>query len=305
MRLTSNSTLALGMGTIFALSAMQGCADDTVDDDASSSSTGTPTTSSTMTTSSSGMMTTSSSGAGGMATTSSSSSSSSAGGMGGAGGTGGMNMGGAGGTGGMNAGGAGGAGGMNMGGAGGTGGMGMGGAGGSGGGMGGAGGVMPTANVWINEVHYDNDGGDMNEGVELAGPAGTDLAGWSLYFYNGSNGTIYSSQALVGIIPNQQANLGTLTFTESGMQNGAPDGIALVDPNMNVIQFLSYEGSFVAMDQPAAGMTSVDIGVAESSSTPATHSLQLMGSGSQYADFTWAAEATSTFGAVNGAQTFQ
>ena len=41
--------------------------------------------------------------------------------------------------------------------------------------------------VFINEFHYDNAGGDVNEGIELAGPEGTDLAGWSLVLYNGSN----------------------------------------------------------------------------------------------------------------------
>ncbi len=30
--------------------------------------------------------------------------------------------------------------------------------------------------VFINEIHYDNSGTDTNEGVEIAGPAGTDLA---------------------------------------------------------------------------------------------------------------------------------
>ncbi len=33
--------------------------------------------------------------------------------------------------------------------------------------------------VFINEIHYDNAtgtvGGDINEGIEIAGPAGTDL----------------------------------------------------------------------------------------------------------------------------------
>jgi hypothetical protein len=28
----------------------------------------------------------------------------------------------------------------------------------------------------INEIHYDNTGGDLNEGFEIAGIAGTDLS---------------------------------------------------------------------------------------------------------------------------------
>ena len=33
--------------------------------------------------------------------------------------------------------------------------------------------------VFINEFHYDNDGADAGEFVEVAGPAGTSLNGWS------------------------------------------------------------------------------------------------------------------------------
>ena len=36
----------------------------------------------------------------------------------------------------------------------------------------------------------------------------------------------------------------TLSYASNGIQNGSPDGIALVDSSSNVIQFLSYEGTF-------------------------------------------------------------
>ncbi len=42
--------------------------------------------------------------------------------------------------------------------------------------------------VFINEIHYDNAGTDTGEAVEIAGPAGTDLTGWSLVLYNGNGG---------------------------------------------------------------------------------------------------------------------
>src|SRR5262245_8983842 len=40
--------------------------------------------------------------------------------------------------------------------------------------------------VFINEIHYDNVGTDTGEFIEIAGPAGTDLAGWRLVRYNGA-----------------------------------------------------------------------------------------------------------------------
>lgn len=157
---------------------------------------------------------------------------------------------------------------------------------------------------FINEIHYDNAGADSDEGVEIAGLAGTDLSGMSLVPYNGSNGSSYSITSLSGTIPNQQAGFGTLWFAISGLQNGSPDGVALVAADGTVLQFLSYEGEFAATNGPAQGLTSTDIGVMETSSSPVGFSLQLSGSGVQYSDFTWQEPLTSTIAAVNTNQTF-
>ena len=167
-------------------------------------------------------------------------------------------------------------------------------------------GFATAQQVFINELHYDNASTDAGEAIEVAGPAGTNLAGWSLVLYNGSNGSVYGTTSLSGIIANQQGGLGTIvaSYSTNGIQNGSPDGIALVDAGNNVIQFLSYEGSFTAVGAPAGGMTSTDIGVTESSGTPVGHSLQLTGMGSFYSNFTWAAAQANTFGAPNTGQTF-
>jgi len=160
--------------------------------------------------------------------------------------------------------------------------------------------------VFINEIHYDNVSGDVNEGVEIAGPAGTDLTGWTVVPYNGNGGANYTPiGSPTGTIPNQQNGYGTVWVPIAGLQNGSPDGVALVDSGSNVIQFLSYEGSFSATAGPANGMTSVDIGVVEDGATPTTFSLQLVGTGSDYTDFTWTGPIGATNGAVNTGQTFQ
>lgn len=163
--------------------------------------------------------------------------------------------------------------------------------------------------VFINEIHYDNSGGDINEFVELAGMAGTNLLGWSLVFYNGSaNGSgefvDYKTKNLTDItLTDQSHGFGFSATSLSGIQNGAPDGIALVDNLNQLVQFISYEGSFTASTGVAAGIRSQDIGVAEHSSTPLNWSLQLSGSGSKYSDFTWQA-AESSGGLLNGQQIF-
>jgi len=160
--------------------------------------------------------------------------------------------------------------------------------------------------VFINELHYDNVSGDGNEGIEIAGPAGTDLSAYTVEFYNGSNGTKYASLSLTGTIPNQQNGFGTSWFAKSSIQNG-PDGLALINTSTTpstVIQFLSYEGSFTATNGTANGMTSTDILVAEDGSTPTTSSLQLEGTGQNYSDFTWGGPLASSHDLVNPNQTF-
>ncbi len=163
------------------------------------------------------------------------------------------------------------------------------------------------ATVFINEIHYDNAGTDAGEFVEIAGPAGTSLAGWSIELYNGSGGARYDTDALSGSIPDQQSGYGTvsISYPSNGIQNGSPDGVALVNAT-TVVQFLSYEGSFTATSGTANGVTSTDIGVEETggSSEPAGLSLRLSGTGTTYQDFAWQPPATATPGAVNGGQTF-
>ncbi len=161
--------------------------------------------------------------------------------------------------------------------------------------------------VWINELHYDNTGTDTGEEIEVAGAAGTDLAGWTITLYNGNGGAAYNTLSLNGVIPDQQGGFGTVTtgpLASNAIQNGSPDGLALVDNGGNVVQFLSYEGSFDAVGGPADGMTSTDIGVFEPSDTAVGDSLQLGGTGGQATDFTWQAAQPSTFGTVNVGQTF-
>ena len=68
------------------------------------------------------------------------------------------------------------------------------------------------AAVFINEIHYDNSGGDTGEGFEIADPAGLDLSGWSVALYNGSTRALYDTAALAGTIPDQQSGFGRDLF---------------------------------------------------------------------------------------------
>ena len=165
--------------------------------------------------------------------------------------------------------------------------------------------LAACVHLWVNELHYDNDSTDVDEGVEIAGAAGTNLSGFSVVLYNGNGGTPYGTIPLGGVLPNQQAGLGTAFFGQPGLQNGSPDGLALVSPSGAVVEFLSYEGSFTATAGPAQGLTSQDIGVSEATGTPVGASLQRIGTGSTAADFTWSGPAPHSRGGINVAQVFQ
>jgi DNA/RNA endonuclease G (NUC1) len=154
-----------------------------------------------------------------------------------------------------------------------------------------------TADVRITEIHYDNNGADAGEAFEVEGPVGTNLSGWSVVLYNGNGGAPYATIALTGTITaacQEDATRGAASFAAVGMQNGAPDGLALVDPFGRVLEFLTYEGTFTAVGGPAGGMAGTDIGVLESGTEPLGQSLQ------RNADGTWLAPRANTFGACNG-----
>jgi DNA/RNA endonuclease G (NUC1) len=149
--------------------------------------------------------------------------------------------------------------------------------------------------VRFSEIHYDNVGADSNEAIEVSGPAGTDVTGWRIVLYNGTGGAAYGTTTLSGTFPATCGTRGVLVvnYPANGIQNGSPDGLALVDAGGAVVEFLSYEGVFAAADGPAAQLTSTDIGVLEGGTAPATESL------GRKADGTWNSSAAATFGVCN------
>lgn len=154
----------------------------------------------------------------------------------------------------------------------------------------------PLPTTRFSEIHYDNFGTDVGEAIEVEGPAGTDLTGWSVVLYNGNGGAPYATSVLSGTIPNLCAGRGVLVvnYASNGIQNGNPDAFALVDANGALVEFLSYGGTFAGVGGAANGVTSTDIGVTESSATQAGQSLQRNNAG------VWQPAATASFGACYG-----
>lgn len=116
----------------------------------------------------------------------------------------------------------------------------------------------PASDLWLAALHYDNAGNDVDEGVAMAGPPGATLDGWTLVLYNGTDGSVYRTVALSGPLP-----AGRRWVPVDGLQNGAPDGVALVAPTGTVAEFWSYEGPLVATGGPAAGRPAREMPVEE------------------------------------------
>jgi predicted extracellular nuclease len=157
--------------------------------------------------------------------------------------------------------------------------------------------AAPTA-PFVSELHYDNDGTDVGEFVEVQLPAGTSSAGLSVVLYNGNGGASYRTDALPTVTAPADAPAVAVLEYAGTVQNGSPDALALVDAQGAVLELLSYEGTLTATDGPAAGLTSTDIGVSEPSNSPAGQSLQRTYDAATDA-LVWSGPAPATRGALN------
>jgi DNA/RNA endonuclease G (NUC1) len=152
--------------------------------------------------------------------------------------------------------------------------------------------TTPLPETRFSEIHYDNAGDDVSEQIEIEGPAGTDLSGWSIALYDGGSQHVYDTRALTGSIPATCDTRGVVAVRFETIQNGSPDGFALIH-GTEVVEFLSYEGVMTATDGPANGLTSTDIVVQELSNSSDISSLQRNSFG------VWSGPTRRSFGRCN------
>jgi hypothetical protein len=187
------------------------------------------------------------------------------------------------------------------------------------------GGGGPAEHIVINEIDYDMVGTDNAEYVELFNPTtgSISLSGLQLVLVNGATNTVYqtidlSSAATLGAgkylvvagamvtVPTSAKKLDPVWSLDQ-IQNGAPDGVALVDGvTHQVLDALSYEGSitmatvtgFPAPVSLVEG-TAVPTNVSDSNSTQGTLCRNPNGQDSDDAAADWAFCATRTPGTAN------
>jgi len=90
---------------------------------------------------------------------------------------------------------------------------------------------------------------------------------------------------------------------KNSVQDG-PDGIALVDQDNNVLDFISWGQTITATEGAAAGMSSRLMGVRELGNSSAQNSLQLQGNGFIAGDFSWTGPIKATPAQINTGQIF-
>jgi hypothetical protein len=102
----------------------------------------------------------------------------------------------------------------------------------------------PTSTLVINEIDYDQVGADTGGFVEIAskGTSAATLDGIALVLVNGGDGSEYARVALTGSLA-----AGAYLQVDIEAQNGAPDGVALIDTaSKALLDAFSYEGEITA-----------------------------------------------------------
>jgi len=159
-----------------------------------------------------------------------------------------------------------------------------------------------SAHLVINEVDYDQVGADTGGFVEVenTGTAAATLDGVALVLVNGGDGTEYARKALTGTLA-----AGARTTVEVDPQNGAPDGVALVDTGKStLLDALSYEGAITGATIGGTTFSLVEgtmlpIDVADSNTVEGTLARIPDGADADNAVADWAFTTTPTPGAAN------
>ena len=120
----------------------------------------------------------------------------------------------------------------------------------------------PIAHLVVNEVDYDNVGTDTQEFVEIFNGTGADipLADYAVVLVNGGNNLEYARTMLAeagsclrkgrylviadkAVVPDPDALVIRFPGARDQIQNGPPDGVALIDTSSHtLVDALSYEG---------------------------------------------------------------
>lgn len=154
----------------------------------------------------------------------------------------------------------------------------------------------------INEIDYDQVGADSGGFVEIANTssAAVVLDGVALVLVNGGDGTEYDRVALTGSLA-----AGGYLSIDVDAQNGAPDGVALIDTaSKALLDAFSYEGEITAatIDDQTYNLvegTALDAAVVDSNTVDGSLARIPDKQDTNNAASDWAFTQTKTPGAAN------
>ncbi len=168
--------------------------------------------------------------------------------------------------------------------------------------------------IFINELHYENEGPQQDVGVEVAGPAGIDLSKYELWVYERDNPPASASsyiafKTLAGIIDDEGDGTGAIWVPFPDLNNFAGSVALYNRVSRKMVQYLAYRHHATAQDGPAVGLSvsplksgTTNIVLQEYPNQDVGRSLQQMGDGDCPSDFVWG-KADATPGDLNGTQT--
>jgi hypothetical protein len=160
----------------------------------------------------------------------------------------------------------------------------------------------PGAGLVVNEIDYDQVGTDSEGFVEVknVGSSEAVLDGIAIVLVNGGDGTEYRRLVLTGTLA-----AGAHFVWSTDAQNGAPDGVALVDTATGaLLDALSYEGEIrtATIDGQTYDLVegnALAADVADSNTVDGSLSRLPDGQDTNDADVDWAFTTTKTPGAAN------
>lgn len=149
-----------------------------------------------------------------------------------------------------------------------------------------------AARLVLNEIDYDQVGADAGGFVEIhnAGDAAADLTGLAVSFVDGADGQEYLRRSLSGTLA-----AGGYLVVDADPQNGAPDGVALIDGSGTVLDALSYEGEIPGLVEG----TTLPASVADSNTVAGSLARLPDGADTNDAATDWAFTPNVTRGAAN------
>ena len=142
---------------------------------------------------------------------------------------------------------------------------------------------------YINEIHYDNDGTDMNERIEVAVDAADNAAYYLTVFNNFNTGFVYGSNdpSLATISAPDAFGIKYIVFSISGFSGRPFLGVYMTDESDTRLEILMFGGAGTQFSE-------YDVGVFEDGTGPSNFSLQR-----RVGSTTWDSSRQSTFGAAN------